>query len=66
VNSHVDKLFRKRKRIGQFIFVGVVMQRDDGCGTTVKGNDDCGWSFDGMVLRLGRRQNRDAVEWWRE
>jgi hypothetical protein len=38
--------------------------RDDGCGMTVKGNDGDGWSSDGMVLRLGRRQNGDAAEWW--
>jgi hypothetical protein len=29
----------------------------------MKENDDDGWSSDGMVLWLGRRQNRDAVEW---
>jgi hypothetical protein len=26
------------------------MRRDSGCGTTVKGNDDGGWSSDGVVL----------------
>jgi hypothetical protein len=46
--------------------MGVVVQRDDGCGTIVKGNDDGRWSSDGVVLWLGRRQNEDAVEWWRE
>jgi hypothetical protein len=35
---------------------------NDECGTTVKGNDDGGWSSDGVVLWLGRRQNKDAVE----
>jgi hypothetical protein len=45
--------------------VGVVVQRDDGCKTTVKGNDGDGWSSDGVVLGLGRRQNRDTVEWSR-
>jgi hypothetical protein len=30
--------------------------------TAVKGNDGGGWSSDGMVLWLGRRQNGDAVE----
>jgi hypothetical protein len=40
--------------------------RDDERETAVKGNDDDGWSFDGVVLWLGRRQNRDAVEWYGE
>jgi hypothetical protein len=40
--------------------------RDDRCGAVVKGNDDGGWSSEGVVLWLGRRQNGDAVEWWRE
>jgi hypothetical protein len=46
--------------------VGVVVERDDVCGTTVEGNDGGGWSSDGVVLWLGRRQNRDMVEWWGE
>jgi hypothetical protein len=50
-------LFEKRKRVGWFFTVGVVMRRDDGCETVVKENDDGGWSFDGVVL------NDDAVEW---
>jgi hypothetical protein len=32
----------------------------------VKGNDGNGWNFDDVVLWLGRRQNGDVVEWWRE
>jgi hypothetical protein len=32
----------------------------------VKGNDGDGWSFDGVVLWLERRQNGGVVEWWRE
>jgi hypothetical protein len=36
--------------------------RDDGRETAVKGNDSDGWSSDGMVVWLGRRQNRDATE----
>jgi hypothetical protein len=43
--------------------------RDDECKTVVKGNggggcssDDGGCSFDGVVIWLGRRQNRDVVE----
>jgi hypothetical protein len=36
VNSHTDKLFEKRKRVGYFITVGVVVWRDDGHGMTVK------------------------------
>jgi hypothetical protein len=46
--------------------MGVVVRRDDECGPTVKGNDDVGWSSNDVVLWLGRRQNRDAVEWWGE
>jgi hypothetical protein len=42
------------------------MWRDDECGTMVKENDDDRWSSDGVVLWLERRQNGDAVEWWRE
>jgi hypothetical protein len=44
----------------------VIVQMDDECKTAVKGNDDSGWSFNGVVLWLGRRQNRDVVEWWGE
>jgi hypothetical protein len=39
------------------------MLRDDGRETSVKGNDDSGWSPDGVVLWLERRQNGDTVEW---
>jgi hypothetical protein len=42
---------------------------DDGRRPTVKGNiddEDDGWSSDGMVFWLGRRQNGDVIEWWRE
>jgi hypothetical protein len=46
--------------------VGVVVRRDDMCETMVKGNDGGGWSSDGVVLWLGRRQNGDVVEWWGE
>jgi hypothetical protein len=28
--------------------------------------DSGGWSSDGVVLWLGRRQNSDAIEWWGE
>jgi hypothetical protein len=42
------------------------MRRDDGCGTAVKENNGGGWSFDGVVLWLGRRQTGDTVEWWGE
>jgi hypothetical protein len=45
-----------------FVTVGVIVWRDDGHGTTVKGNDDSGWSFDGVVLWIVRRQNGDAIE----
>jgi hypothetical protein len=53
MNSFVEKLFEKRKG-------------DDGHGMVVKGNDSGRWSSYGVVLWLWRRQNRDAVEWWRE
>jgi hypothetical protein len=46
--------------------VGVIVEMGDECGTTVEENDGGGWSFDGVVLWLGRRQNRDVVEWWGE
>jgi hypothetical protein len=36
---------------------------DDGHGMRVKGNDDGGWSFDGVELWLGRWQNGDTLEW---
>jgi hypothetical protein len=49
-----------------FITMSVVVRRDDGCGTAVKGNDDGEWSSDEVVLWLGRRQNKDVVEWWEE
>jgi hypothetical protein len=66
VNSHVDKLFGKRKRIDYFITVCVVMWRDDEHKTAVKENNGDGWSSDGVVLWLGWRQNKDVVEWWEE
>jgi hypothetical protein len=40
--------------------------RDDGHGTTVNRNDDGGWSSDGVVVWLVRRQNRDVIELWGE
>jgi hypothetical protein len=59
-------LFGKRKRVDYFITVGVVAWRDDERETTVKGNDGSGWSSDGVMLWLERRQNKDVVEWWEE
>jgi hypothetical protein len=44
----------------------IIVQMNDGYKTTVKGNDGTGWSSDCVVLWLGRRQNRNMVEWWRE
>jgi hypothetical protein len=44
----------------------VIVCKDDECGTTVKENDDGGWSFDGVVLWLARRQNGDTIELWGE
>jgi hypothetical protein len=46
--------------------VGVIVRRDDERGTVVKGNDGGGWSSDGVVLWLGRRQNENAVKWFGE
>jgi hypothetical protein len=46
--------------------MGVVVWRDDRCGMMVKWNDDGRWSSNGMVLWLERRENADAVKWWRE
>jgi hypothetical protein len=42
------------------------VRRGDGCMTTVKENDDDGWSSDSVVIWRGRRQNRVVIEWWRE
>jgi hypothetical protein len=46
--------------------MGVVVRMDNGRETTLKGNNDSGWSSDGVVLLLVRRQNGDMVEWWGE
>jgi hypothetical protein len=32
----------------------------------MKENYSGGWSFDDVVLWLGRIQNRDVIEWWGE
>jgi hypothetical protein len=50
MNSYIDKLFLKRKRVGYFIIVRVVVQRDNEHETTVKGNNNAEWSSDGVVL----------------
>jgi hypothetical protein len=42
------------------------VRRDDGCRPTVKGNDNDGWSFDGVVLRVWGRKNEMEGEWWGE
>jgi hypothetical protein len=41
--------------------MGVIVWRNDGHGTVVKGNDGDEWSSNGVVLWLGRRQNGDVV-----
>jgi hypothetical protein len=46
--------------------VGVIVLRDDGRETAVKGNGGGSWSSDGVVLWLWRWQNGDAVGWWGE
>jgi hypothetical protein len=66
MNSQDDKLSRKRKRVDYFITVGIVVQRDDGRKTAVKENNGGRWSSNGVMVWLGRRQNRDMVEWWGE
>jgi hypothetical protein len=43
--------------------VGVIVRRDDGHEIAVKENDNVGWSSEGVVLWLSRRQNGDEVEW---
>jgi hypothetical protein len=49
------KLFGKRKRVDQFITVGVIVWRDNERKTAVKENDDSRWSSDDVVLWLERR-----------
>jgi hypothetical protein len=44
VNSHIDKLFEKRKWAGYFITVGIVVWRDDWCGMA-EGGSAMAWSF---------------------
>jgi hypothetical protein len=44
--------------------MGVVVRRNDRYETTVKGNDNGGWTSDGVILWLERRQNGDAGGWW--
>jgi hypothetical protein len=46
--------------------VTAIVQRDDGHGTVVKGNDGGGWSSNDVVLGIGGMQNGDVVEWWGE
>jgi hypothetical protein len=52
--------------IGSFIIVGVVVRMDNEHVMVIKENDGDGWSSEGVVHWLGRRQNRDTIEWWRE
>jgi hypothetical protein len=41
--------------------MGVIVRRDNRHEIVVKENDSGGWSSDGMVLWLGRRQNGDVL-----
>jgi hypothetical protein len=66
VNLYADNLFKKQKRIGYFITVGVIVWRDNEHRIVIKENDGDGWSFDDVVLLVERMQNREAVEWWGE
>jgi hypothetical protein len=50
--------------VGYFVTLSVIVRRDDEYEITVKENDGSGLSSDNVVLWLGRKQNRDAVEWW--
>jgi hypothetical protein len=60
MNSRADKLLGKWKRSTS------LSTWESFCGTRVKGNDGCGWIYDGVVLWLGRRQNGDTIEWCEE
>jgi hypothetical protein len=40
--------------------MGVVMWRDNGCETVMKGNDSDGWNSDGVVLLV-----REEAKWIR-
>jgi hypothetical protein len=42
--------------------VGIVVLRDDECETVMKGNNDGGWSFNGVVIWLVRSQNGDVIK----
>jgi hypothetical protein len=42
------------------------VRRDNECETVLKGNNDDGWRFDGVVFWLWIRQDGDTVEWWGE
>jgi hypothetical protein len=55
INLHADKLFIKQKMVDYFVIVGVVVWRNDRCETAVKGNNNGGWSSDGVVLWLEMR-----------
>jgi hypothetical protein len=62
MNSHVDTLFEKQNRVNYFITIGAIVRRANERETTVKGNNVDRWIFDGVVLWLRRRQNRDVIE----
>jgi hypothetical protein len=49
--------FGKRKRVGRFIIIGVVVQMDDERGSMIKGNNGDRWSSNSMMLLLRRWQN---------
>jgi hypothetical protein len=42
------------------------VRRDNEHRIAVKENNGGGWSSNGVVVWLGRRQNEDVIEWWRE
>jgi hypothetical protein len=52
----------KRILVNSSIWVSLY-GKDNDHETMLKENDGDEWSSDNVMLSLGRRQNRDAVEW---
>jgi hypothetical protein len=62
VNLHAVSC-SESKRGSTSVSVCAIVWRDDESETTMKGSDGSGWSSDSVVFWLGRRQNRDTIEW---
>jgi hypothetical protein len=43
MNSYIDKLFKKRKRVDYFITVGIIVRRNDERGMMVAGGASMAW-----------------------